>query len=1020
MTPGAEDRGGGVRLDVSGDHGSSWASRRQNEVTPQRAAAGKVQPEHPEHPELEKSASTLRREGKRRAMQHGKKNCSDWLKYCIICFVEFLENFFGGVPELPDEWPQEDLEDIMEAQWEKLEAWLSYFGCLRDLFGKINGAADGAWQDIGDGLQQIDVLNVFGGDAEQGLAGGAQDGVGGQSPQSGTVSADDKSLLDRAKGEWITDMSPGATGGIASWNRLPDSGDPKTRIVPVDGIAWFTKIHVNEVATNLTRLAAKGEAKLKVESTSGFVRGQVVVVDAGSDQEEVNKVVRVGTILGFTATDLVLETPLKFDHGKGATIAVEDAHWLCPACRAVNKHARVSCHACGGDRPPQEGDSDKILLQLRDALRQEYGQMMLARWQDGQPLLPKPFSHICDCGEHLSPDALFCKTCGRNQSIDCPTPDCLGRVKPSEMCRKCFKTPDKDTIQLANFAERVFKHKRIRGRINEAIATAKEKGNKDKVARYEQHLRAKKLMLPDDVKLTRASEVLMKASKVRQVLTFEEFDSGLRGILREVGLTEPFDLRPLYEKQLNQVKAATPDSPGIDVMLFRAMLFRLLPFLRASGDELEAFQNFQTSSAQAAIPWCPHHEIPDPENCKYCRAQMDAIDALRAAGRKVPTRPLRLQGGTSTAIRESWEQSVVAAGANVVFPGFVDDEKRREDHAKEKAKKKTKDEKIQVWENTRIRNSRVVPWFILGQSAFAFLIWAGFALKESSDPTKAKGRAWTDIMAGMESIWPDQTALKTHVDCEFDLRPEVWRWFTYQWTHVGISHVGFNCILNLVLGWRLEKLHGNLMMALFYNLGVFGGACCYFCNDVHIAVVGMSGGCYSLIGMHWGYWIINFKQKRYRWLTFFVLVLMNGIDLFTYFTTMSDHEPGEPKVSHSAHFGGAVTGLMVVILFGENIKEQWFEPPLKVFIGVLAFGLLVLCLVWRLVAWAPYDIWDMEPWCWTTLAYNSTLFGDTEWHCVSCASEACVLAWQAPYQLWTTPATHAECVEKYGGYALRG
>ena len=43
-------------------------------------------------------------------------------------------------------------------------------------------------------------------------------------------------------------------------------------------------------------------------------------------------------------------------------------------------------------------------------------------------------------------------------------------------------------------------------------------------------------------------------------------------------------------------------------------------------------------------------------------------------------------------------------------------------------------------------------------------------------------------------------------------------------------------------------MQGPIRMFLMFNIGVFGGACCFFVNNPFDTVVGMSGGCYSLIG----------------------------------------------------------------------------------------------------------------------------------------------------------------------------
>merc|ERR1719277_1272699 len=133
---------------------------------------------------------------------------------------------------------------------------------------------------------------------------------------------------------------------------------------------------------------------------------------------------------------------------------------------------------------------------------------------------------------------------------------------------------------------------------------------------------------------------------------------------------------------------------------------------------------------------------------------------------------------------------------------------------------------------------------------------------DGTDPLTAK--------AGIDSFKPCWVDLRLSTGCGDalqDQRFQAWRWLTYQWTHVGIMHVLMNVFLNCLLGIPLEGLHGPLRMAVMFNVGVFGGACCYFLSDAHTVVVGCSGGCYALIGMHVADLIMNWAQKKFRWPT---------------------------------------------------------------------------------------------------------------------------------------------------------
>merc|ERR1712157_517790 len=119
------------------------------------------------------------------------------------------------------------------------------------------------------------------------------------------------------------------------------------------------------------------------------------------------------------------------------------------------------------------------------------------------------------------------------------------------------------------------------------------------------------------------------------------------------------------------------------------------------------------------------------------------------------------------------------------------------------------------------------------------------------------------------------------------------------------------------MGIPLEKLHGTIRAALMYNCGVIGGALCYFVGDAHHSVVGMSGGCYSLMGIHLAYTIINWHQRKYRRVVVMMLLAFVVVDVL-FFVGLVNRD-GNTKPSNSAHLGGAVAGLVVGIAVGENL-----------------------------------------------------------------------------------------------------
>mmetsp|Transcript_111033 Transcript_111033/g.220877 ORF Transcript_111033/g.220877 Transcript_111033/m.220877 type:complete len:455 (+) Transcript_111033:153-1517(+) len=276
-----------------------------------------------------------------------------------------------------------------------------------------------------------------------------------------------------------------------------------------------------------------------------------------------------------------------------------------------------------------------------------------------------------------------------------------------------------------------------------------------------------------------------------------------------------------------------------------------------------------------------------------------------------------------------------------------------------------------------------IPIFILLQIFIvltAWLIgWIHLVLNDS-DVTVTR---WTG-KAGLDSISPGWSDLRLFgEDCQ-DLRAEVWRYITYQWSHVGISHVLVNCFMLIMLGIPLEGLNGFLRIMLMFNIGVFGGACCYWVGDAYRIVVGMSGGCYALVGMHVGNLILNWAQMKFRLACLVTLALLISIDISTYVISV-----GEENASHSAHVGGAIAGFLVSLIVGKNLKVLRWERCLQFFAAFVGVALLIFCCTWLALHDPPKHMFADHSWCWLRQVYSPKRFGK-KWQCVQCANKACM------------------------------
>lgn len=54
-------------------------------------------------------------------------------------------------------------------------------------------------------------------------------------------------------------------------------------------------------------------------------------------------------------------------------------------------------------------------------------------------------------------------------------------------------------------------------------------------------------------------------------------------------------------------------------------------------------------------------------------------------------------------------------------------------------------------------------------------------------------------------------------------RARAWRFLTYMFMHVGLEQLGFNALLQLMIGVPLEMVHGLLRISLLYLAGVLAG-----------------------------------------------------------------------------------------------------------------------------------------------------------------------------------------------------
>ncbi|CAE7244627.1 RHBDL3 [Symbiodinium microadriaticum] len=279
------------------------------------------------------------------------------------------------------------------------------------------------------------------------------------------------------------------------------------------------------------------------------------------------------------------------------------------------------------------------------------------------------------------------------------------------------------------------------------------------------------------------------------------------------------------------------------------------------------------------------------------------------------------------------------------------------------------------------------PIFIVLQSLAAVTLWVVFASQDEA--------GFEQALAGLESLATGWTTMLTHRDCT-DLRWEAWRWLSYQYTHSGVWHIGFNTLLVLVVGIRLEMYHGHFRTFLVFNLGVVCAALNFAVTDGHAELVGMSGGAYALMGMTFGSLMLNWSDTRYRRPELAILLILFAMDVgMAYWQSVSSEEN---STSHSAHFGGYLSGFILGIVVGRNLDEEEAaehaaslkcERRVQRVMLLLGLALLIFALVW-VAQWPPRTLYDLTPWCWHRQVFNQTLFPEFSFHCVRCQDAECI------------------------------
>ncbi len=151
-----------------------------------------------------------------------------------------------------------------------------------------------------------------------------------------------------------------------------------------------------------------------------------------------------------------------------------------------------------------------------------------------------------------------------------------------------------------------------------------------------------------------------------------------------------------------------------------------------------------------------------------------------------------------------------------------------------------------------------------------------------------------------------------------------WQLVSYMFLHGGLSHIFFNMIMLWMFGVEIENLWGSKKFAIFYfSAGIVAGLANLFIAPIFSATgptIGASGGVFGIMAA----FAMTFPD-RYVYVYFLLPVrakyLITGLILLeVVFNVVGTRE----NIAHVAHLGGAVIGVVWVLLDKRGYIDRWF------------------------------------------------------------------------------------------------
>ncbi|TSL82520.1 Rhomboid-related protein 1 [Bagarius yarrelli] len=169
------------------------------------------------------------------------------------------------------------------------------------------------------------------------------------------------------------------------------------------------------------------------------------------------------------------------------------------------------------------------------------------------------------------------------------------------------------------------------------------------------------------------------------------------------------------------------------------------------------------------------------------------------------------------------------------------------------------------------------------------------------------------------------------------------------------QQLGFNALLQLMIGVPLEMVHGILRISLLYMAGVVAGSLTVSITDMRAPVVGGSGGVYALCSAHLANVVMNWAGMKcpYKLLRMILaLVCMSSEVGRAVWLRFSPPLPSSgPQPSFMAHLSGAIVGISMGLLILRSYEES-LHKQCSWWVLIFSFiTFLLFAIFWNIFAY---------------------------------------------------------------------